>query len=114
MCRTPGTHERYRGRSFVAVVMLLLWVGTFVLASSPQLHRLLHTDSGDASHYCLITQIQQHPLVAGGIATVVPAAPTACAEFTFGRQLPFASVFDYRFAPSRAPPLAVLTTTAAS
>jgi len=86
--------------------MLVLWLGTFALAASPQLHRLLHQDAPGPNHQCLITQLQQQPLLAGVAVVSAPAmalgpmlsvAPAVCQ---------FSPVRDCRLAPSRAPPRA--------
>src|ERR1019366_8782872 len=70
---STSKHPRWGGRLAVAALMLLLWLGTFALMVSPELHRLLHQDSQGLNHNCLITQIQQHPLLAG--LTIPPAPP---------------------------------------
>ncbi len=89
------------------VLMLLLWLGTFALAASPQLHRLLHRDAQSVNHHCLITQLQQHPLWVGFAPAVAPvtapslAMPVCRADF---QAFPPA---DLRLSPSRAPPISV-------
>lgn len=97
-------HPRAGGRLAVVGLMLLLWVGTFALTVSPELHHLLHPDSQSPNHNCLITQLQQHPLLAG-FATITAPVPapvevsTACTA-----EVQFLPAYDYRLSPSRAPP----------
>jgi hypothetical protein len=70
---STSKYPRWGGRLAVAGLMLLLWVGTFALTVSPELHHRLHQDSQGPDHNCLITQIQQHPLLAGFATIVAPA-----------------------------------------
>ena len=59
----------------VAVLMLGLWVGLVALATFPQLHRLLHADSSQPSHECLVTQLAKSQLLtAAGVIAVAVAA----------------------------------------
>jgi hypothetical protein len=97
-------------RRLAAGLMLFLWVGTFALAASPQLHRLLHSDAQEAGHHCLITQIQQQPLLTGFVPVVVPAAPASCAELVCRAEFQLVPSRDYLLSPSRAPPSAIPTT----
>jgi len=97
-------HPRWGGRLAVAGVMLLLWVGTFALTVSPELHHLLHQDSQSPNHNCLVTQIQQHPLLAGFAAIIAPL-PAPVAETAACRaEVQFLPASDRRLSPSRAPP----------
>jgi len=85
--------------------MLLLWVGTLALTVSPELHHLLHQDAQNPGHNCLITQIQQHPLLAGFAIITAPApAPVAIAAVSRA-EVQFLPACDYRLSPSRAPPV---------
>jgi len=85
--------------------MLLLWVGTFALTVSPELHHFLHPDSQAPNHNCLITQIRQHLLLVGyvAIAALIPAPVEATAVCRADVQ--YVPDNDYRVSPSRAPPL---------
>jgi hypothetical protein len=89
--------------------MLSLWMGALVLAASPQLHRLLHQDANNLGHHCLVSQVKQHLLLAGLVPAIVaePAAVivTLIPGFSF-QLLPSA---EYRFDPSRAPPISTPT-----
>jgi hypothetical protein len=86
-------------------LMLALWLGTYALTASPQLHRLLHEDAPGLSHHCLVTQIQQHPLLVSLAAALVPLA-MLCALLTPAWAVSqFCPVRDYRLPTSRAPPV---------
>jgi len=108
---STSQHPKWGGRLAVAGLMLLLWVGTFALTVSPELHRLLHQDSQGPNHNCLITQIQQHPLLAGFAAITAPApAPTAVAG-VWRAEVQFLPASDRRLTPSRAPPFSFSSST---
>ena len=100
------TSRGKRGSGKVAVVsgMLLLWLGLFAVATSPQLHRLLHKDAQDFQHQCLITQIKQQWLPAGCPPISVPVPQSTNFEAVFCADSQFGSIYDYRLSPSRAPP----------
>ena len=101
---STARHPRWGGRLAVAGLMLLLWVGTFALMVSPELHHLLHQDAQGPSHNCLITQIQQHPLLAGYAAVSVLASAPVVVTAVCRAEAPFLPASDHRLAPSRAPP----------
>jgi hypothetical protein len=84
--------------------MLLLWLGTFALTASPELHRLFHADSKNADHRCLISQLQHHPLLAGFAAPVAPAAAPAGFAAACGFEFQFVPAQDSRLSLSRGPP----------
>src|SRR5258706_261762 len=99
------TSRRQRGVGVSAVaLMLLLWLATFALASSPQLHRLLHADSTNPNHHCLVTQLQHHPLLVGLTPVVSPVvAPSGLAAIC-QPDFQFLPANDRRLSPSRGPP----------
>jgi hypothetical protein len=110
MTSRPG---RRGGKAAAAGLMFLLWLGIFALTASPQLHRLLHQDADDVGHHCLITQIQQHPLVAGFVPVVAPAAPPVDTALVFRAEVISLPTIDCRLSPSRAPPSGIGATTVA-
>ena len=89
----------------LASLMLLLWLATFALIASPELHHLFHSDSQAADHHCLITQVQQHLLLAGVVVIAVPLPEAAAFTAADPVELHFLPACDYRVSPSRAPPL---------
>jgi hypothetical protein len=92
-------------RRAMAALMFLLWAGTCLIAASPELHLLIHSDAKAPSHECLITQLHQHSLLSGSVGGVVPVPPASLAESQVTPAEPqFSAVFDYRLSPSRAPP----------
>jgi len=84
--------------------MLLVWLGTVALTVSPELHHLLHQDAQGANHNCLITQIQQHPLLAGFAPIAAPAPAPVVVALVCSAEVQFLPARDYRVSPSRAPP----------
>lgn len=96
--------QRGAGPGAMAGLMLLLWLGTFALAAIPQLHQLLHQDAQSLSHHCLVTQIQQHSLLAGPGPMLAPPAPPLEAGWLCGADFQIPHTSDCRLAPSRAPP----------
>ncbi len=84
--------------------MLLLWLGTLALTASPQLHSLLHRDAQNLDHNCLVTQIQRGSLLAGLVAIIALLAPLTVVGVTWRANTQILPSFDYRLAPSRAPP----------
>jgi hypothetical protein len=101
---STSRHPRWGGRLAVAGLMLLLWLGTFALTVSPELHHLLHQDSQGPNHNCLITQIQQHPLLAGFAAITAPVPAPVAVAAACPAEVHFLPARDYRLSLSRAPP----------
>jgi hypothetical protein len=90
--------------SAVVAFMLLLWLATAVLAASPQLHRLLHSDASASNHECVVTLVQQHVLLwQSGAVTPAPAVE-ASAGLLFIAPDGRSQADDPRISPSRAPP----------
>jgi hypothetical protein len=85
--------------------MLALWLSTFALTLSPELHRWFHEDADSSAHACLVTQIRHDSLLTGYVPLVAP-----CPVLAQPAPLPLPEVQilptgDYRLSPSRAPPL---------
>jgi hypothetical protein len=91
--------------------MLLLWIGTVALAISPALHVLFHQDAQGPDHNCLITQIQQYPLLAGLVAITAPVPALVAVAMACCAKVQLLPACDCRLAPSRAPPLLFFSTT---
>jgi len=87
--------------------MLLLWLGTLALLTSPDLHNLLHKDSCEPDHLCLITKLLQH---SPALATITIAAPLPATlpGYLPVRLFEFVPICDLRLYHSRAPPQACL------
>jgi len=109
---STSKHQRRAGISAV-ILMLLLWLGTFALAASPQLHRLLHQDAQSLNHHCLITQVQQYSALGDLPPVVAPAAPIAGLESVCSAEFQLLPISDYRLSPSRGPPAFISSGTVA-
>ena len=76
----------------------------FALEVSPQLHQALHKDAQNPGHNCLVTKLQQGLLDSGYVATFAPAPPQTASYNLNHFESQFLPSYDYRLAPSRAPP----------
>ena len=86
--------------------MLLLWLGVFAAAVSPELHLLLHSDARSANHNCVVAQVSGGSVLVGSAPVAAPLPLLTCAEVSaFAANKNFSS-FEFRFSPSRAPPSA--------
>jgi len=85
--------------------MLVLWLGTFALTVSPELHRWLHQEADSAGHACLVTQLRQHSLLVGVAPVVAPLLVLTQTATVESPEVQFLPSGDYRLSPSRAPPL---------
>ena len=101
---TASRHRRDVGKLAVTYSMLVLWLATFALAVSPQLHRLLHQDAHNLNHHCLITQIKQQNLIAGTPAALQVEASLDGFDVVASFDEQFVSSFDFRASFSRGPP----------
>src|SRR5688572_14796951 len=99
---------RGSGRIAVSILMLGLWLGLLGLSASEQLHHLLHSDSHQHHHECLVTSISKSHLL---FTPMLAAAPVAVFVYfsllLLIGGLAFRSV-DIRLAPARAPPVGSL------
>ena len=91
-------------RVAVAGLMFVLWLVLVALGSSPQLHRLVHADSNQPSHDCLVTQLAKSQLL-----TADGAISVAVVAFAFFALPPLAerdvlSAADLRLPSPRGPP----------
>jgi hypothetical protein len=101
---STSQRPKWGGRLAVAGLMLLLWLGTFALTVSPELHHFIHRDSQGPDHNCLITQIQQHPLLAGFATITAPAPAPITVAGVCRAEVQYLPTSDHRLSPSRAPP----------
>ncbi|HVM50751.1 MAG TPA: hypothetical protein VMU04_22175 [Candidatus Acidoferrum sp.] len=102
---TASKHQRHARGLAVVWPMLALWLGTFSLTVFPELHHWLHEDSGSATHTCLITQLQHHPLLVGFAPVIAPAPVPTPTDGLLPFEVRFIPTGDCRLSPSRAPPL---------
>lgn len=88
----------------LSVVLASQMLAILALAASPELHHLVHSDSDRADHHCLVTLFAKGQISGPELLPVVAVVAIflVCAVW-----LPDAKprlAFEYRFAPSRAPP----------
>jgi hypothetical protein len=105
--RKAMTMLSFRGRTsrrVWAMIGLVLFLALQLVASSEPLHKLIHADADSADHHCAVTLFSQGQVNAA--ETVSPLIAFVAALFFLLPLLQSAvfSSFDYRFAPSRAPP----------
>jgi hypothetical protein len=84
--------------------MLLLWLGLLGAAVSPQLHQLLHKDSQNPTHNCVVTQVQQQAFLGTCDRLVVSDPVLTSIGFVPLAETRIFPTTDYRLSPSRAPP----------
>jgi hypothetical protein len=91
-------------KTVLTALLILQLLSLLALAACPALHHALHPDSNSPDHGCLVTLFAKGHLSESALTPVVfiLAAFVVCAMLltSFLPRL----LFDYRFAPSRAPP----------
>jgi hypothetical protein len=91
-------------KAVLAAVLALQMFALLALAACPTLHHALHSESNNPDHDCLVTFFAKGQLSEAAMTPVVilVAAFVMCAVLlpSFLPRL----IFEYRFAPSRAPP----------
>jgi hypothetical protein len=91
-------------KAVLAAFLLVHLLSLLALAACPTLHHALHPDSNDPDHDCLVTLFAKGQMSEAGTTPIVAlvAAVVMCAVLlpSFLPRL----LFEYRFAPSRAPP----------
>jgi len=101
---TASKRHRAFGKLAATGAMLFLWLATFALAASPQLHQLLHQDAQSLNHHCLITQIKQHSLLSSAPTALAPIPPPVGLGSVCCPDSQFLPTFDYCLFFSRGPP----------
>lgn len=95
-------------RLAAGALMLCLWLGLVVLATSERLHHALHEDAGELHHQCPVVTLAKVQLLE--VPAMVVVADTAFLGFL--PELPefiqFASQSDLRLTPGRGPPAVVV------
>ena len=99
-----SNRRRKLGRFAAVWLMLALWLGSFALTVSPELHRLLHHDSQSVKHECFVTQLSKGSAVSIQVAVPTLAPPWIELSLSFLSEPGCFSLSDYRLSPSRAPP----------
>jgi hypothetical protein len=101
-CRNRSCFGR-TAKAVLAALLILQVLVLLALAASPALHHAFHPDSNAPDHDCPVTLFAKGQL-SEAITPVVAlmAVFVICAVLPPSVRQPF--LFDYRFAPSRAPP----------
>jgi hypothetical protein len=91
-------------KTVLAALLILQLLSLLALAACPTLHHALHPDSNRPDHDCLVTLFVKGHLSGAEMtpAVALMVAVVMCAMLLPGH-LP-RLLFEYRFAPSRAPP----------
>jgi hypothetical protein len=91
-------------KTVLATLLVLQMLALLALAACPTLHHALHSESNNPDHDCLVTLFAKSQL---GRAEMTPFVPLVALLVICAALLPGLSprlLFEYRFAPSRAPP----------
>jgi hypothetical protein len=91
-------------RRIWALLCLSLFLGVALSASLPALHKAIHPDATSPNHQCVITSLAQGLLTVSALFVGAVAFVAALIFRPALLQETVCSLFDYRFAPSRAPP----------
>ena len=92
-------------RRFWVLLSLLLFLTLDVVASSPSLHKAFHHDANTPNHRCVVTLLIHGLLNAPAVFAGLVAFVGAVIFQPLPARAAVHSSFDYRFSPSRAPPL---------
>jgi len=92
------------GRVLVATLMAGLLLGTLALSAAPQLHRLLHQDANTLNHHCLVTKLNEHPVLVGCATVLAPPPPPISYSLICSADFQYLPTSDHRLTPSRGPP----------
>jgi len=92
-------------RVTMAGLMLGVWLGLVGLATFPQLHHLLHSDSSTPSHECCITQVAKSQFLAPGGLVGIAALVVAFFKLPFIFEPFLLPAIDLRIASPRGPPI---------
>ena len=85
-------------------LLLLVLSASLVVASSPALHQLIHSDSRGPNHECSATLLQKEQLVCSD-PLVTPVVRLQCVFAVYRPDAPRAlSAPSFLLSPSRAPP----------
>jgi hypothetical protein len=102
--RTLSGYARLSGSALAALLAVLLLVAA-ILSVSHALHQCLHSEGAANGHVCLLCSFAKGQVSAMPVALVCGACVFPCLwYFCLASTLPLPG-FDYRFSPSRAPPL---------
>jgi hypothetical protein len=104
MKRILKTGKCARPASALLLTGLILFLS--LLGSSPQFHKLIHSDAGSPDHNCAITLFARGQIAAASAAPIVIGLVLLFGGIALLPESLLLPLADYRFAPSRAPPVA--------
>jgi hypothetical protein len=91
-------------RRIWAVIGLAFFLALQLVTASEPLHKLIHADADSADHHCAVTSFLQGQVNTAETVSSLVAFVAAILFLLPPLQSAVFSSFDYRFAPSRAPP----------
>ena len=87
-----------------AVIGLVLFLFTQLLATSTVLHKLVHSDANSVNHHCAVTMFSRGQVSATEVLVTLVAFVAALIFLLPPFQSAVLSPVAYRFSASRAPP----------
>jgi len=96
-------HFSQSSKSFVAVLLIGLFLFVAALASSESLHKLIHSDADEASHECAV-MLFAHGHVESAVGDVPVVLPATFVETTPHLEFSVFSSTIENLPPGRAPP----------
>jgi hypothetical protein len=104
--RLTEKHFRFgqTSKAVLSMVLVLLVLALAALATSSSLHHALHPDSDSHDHQCLVTVFASGQLCGMETVAIVILVAISSVYVELLPDAPSRSLFDYCFAPSRAPP----------
>jgi len=81
-----------------------LLLGMLAMSAAPQLHRLLHQDANTLNHHCLVTKLNEHPVLVDCATVLAPAPPPTSHPLICSAVFQYLPASDHRLTPSRGPP----------
>jgi len=109
---SQGHHRA--GLASLSCVALVLWLWVLALATSPQLHSLLHSDAQSSNHVCLVSELHHHSLSTDfSHATAPTPLPLSVPETACVQSLPLSSCDNF-LPHGRGPPAPLATSEVAS
>jgi hypothetical protein len=91
-------------RSLAAGIMLALWLVTSVVSSSTSLHHVLHHDSDNSKHECVVTAFHKGQMTDAVMPQICLSWTPAVFELSTIPVTSFISVPDLGFFSPRGPP----------
>jgi hypothetical protein len=97
-------HSQFAKRS-TALFLAGLVIFLSLAGSSPALHKLIHSDAGEADHNCVITLFAHGHVAAADLAPIVAGLIVLFGGVVLLAENFVLSPAEYRYSASRAPPV---------